>query len=76
MQQGQSVPRFDWPEIIKAVAIVGAGSLVYAIVVPIVGTLLGPGNNTGPVAGNDIVLWISRALLWGLIIWRGSAMLR
>jgi hypothetical protein len=70
----QNVPRFDWGEIIKAVIIVGIGSLVYALAVPMIGALLG-GGNTGPTAGNDIFLWTSRGLLWGLIIWRGAAML-
>ena len=40
---------------------------------PIIGALIG-GGDTGPTAGNDIFLWIFRAVLWGLIIWRGTAM--
>jgi hypothetical protein len=73
MQDGQPIPRFDQREIIKAVAIIGAGSLVFAIAVPVVGALLGSGD-TGPTARNDIFLWVFRAVLWGLIIWRGAAM--
>lgn len=71
----QDVPRFDWGEIIKAVVIVGVGSLIYALAVPMIGALLG-GGSTGPTAGNDIFLWTSRGLLWALVIWRGAAMLR
>ena len=74
MQQEQAVPRFDWPEIIRAVIIVGVGSLIYAIIVPIAGALIGGTGDTGPTARNDIVLWISRGLMWALIIWRGAAM--
>jgi hypothetical protein len=73
MQQEQAVPRFDWPEIIRALVFVGVGSLAVAIVVPVVGALLGSGD-TGPTARNDIFLWVFRAVLWGLIIWRGAAM--
>lgn len=72
MQQ-QAVSRFDWREITRAVVFVGVGSLIFAIVVPLVGALLGSGD-TGPTARNDIFLWVSRGLLWGLIIWRGIAM--
>ena len=73
MQQEQGMPRFDWPEILKAVIVTGIGSLIYAVAVPIIGALLGSGN-TGPTAGNDIFLWTSRGVLWALIIWRGAAM--
>jgi hypothetical protein len=74
MQQEQTVPRFDWPEVIRVVAIVSVGCLVYAIVVPLAGAIIGGTGDTGPTARNDIVLWLFRGLLWALIIWRGAAM--
>ena len=41
----------------------------------IVGAFRGSDFGSATVfAGNDIFLWIFRAVLWGLIIWRGTAM--
>ena len=69
----QDIPRFDWSEIQKAVIIVAIGCLLFGLAVPIIGAVLGAGD-TGPTAGNDIFLWAFRAVMWGLIIWRGAVM--
>ena len=72
MQQAE--PRFEWPEIFKVVAFTTAGSLAYAIIIPLIGAALGPSGSTGPTAGSDVFLWSSRGLLLALIIWRGATM--
>lgn len=66
-------PRFDWGEITKNVVVISIAVAVVAFGVPVAGALIGSGN-TGPTAGNDLFHWVLRAVLWAMIIWRGSRM--
>lgn len=76
MQQQESVPRFDWPEIIRAVIIIAIGILAFNLILPVISALVNQTGSTSPLAGNDVFLWVSRGVMWALIIWRGSAMLQ
>ena len=69
-------PRFDWPAIGRASAIIVAGAAAFGLIVPVVGALAVESWNTQNISGHEIYRWVYWAIAWGLTIWQGAWMLR
>jgi len=75
--------RLDWPAILRSAGIVFAVTTAYALIVPIIGALLVREIIPLPydwdvlkISGHEIYRALYWILAWGLIIWRGSVMIR
>lgn len=75
--------RLDWSAILRSVAIVVAVTTAYALIVPIIGALLVREVIPLPhdwdvlkISGHEIYRALYWVLAWGLIVWRGAAMIR
>ena len=69
-------PRFDWPSILKATALIAGITAAVGIVVPLALTPALKLYHTGIVAGHEVYRWGFWAVAWGLTVWQGSVMLR
>lgn len=75
--------RLDWPAILRSTVMVVAVTTAYALIVPIVGALLVREIIPLPydwdvlkISGHGIYRVLYWMLAWGLIVWRGAAMIR
>ncbi len=75
--------KLDWNAVLRSVAIVGAVTTAYALIVPIIGALLVREVIPLPydwdvlkISGHEIYRILYWVLAWGLIIWRGAVMIR
>ena len=68
--------RFDWGAILRASAIIIAGTAAFGFIVPVVITVAFKLGNTGPVSGHVAFTWGYWAVAWGLTVWQGAWMLR
>lgn len=69
-------PRFDWPAITRASAIIVGVTGIAGFLIPVGGTLILQYGNTGIIAGNEIFQWIYWLIAWGMLTWSGMYMLR
>jgi len=71
-------PRFDFPAIARAAAVIIGGTAVFGFAVPALITILfdPTSSSTTPAVSNVIFTWAFWGVSWGLTVWQGAWMLR